>query len=872
MGIGSAIVRFRRVAPARQCGTTSLGPGKATAAAVLISLVFLLLAIVPSLAAERRVALVLGNSEYSSLPELKNPTNDTAEVAKVLRRAGFEVISAADQDRLAVEATIERFFRSLNGADVSLFYYSGHAIQLAGANYIVPTDAKLASPYDIEIQTINIETILSQMRIKTRMQFVFLDACRDNPFRSERFWIADHLQRVDNAKGLAQIRPGIGTLISFSTEPGSVAYDGKGALSPFSGSFVSRALTPNREIRALLTEVRRDVIEATDGRQIPWENSSLTESFFLMDRKLPPLVASMHRVSVPENGLARLRPPEPQVFDDVALQVTFDLLPDQGRLLADGEVVSSGRRYPAAVINTVVFDATGIAEGFVGLVGYTVHDPYGQSARGVVALTVEGAGESTRSGRIVVAGPPTLELRHEVDEFADSLQRTIRPVIGVGPISLDLPPFRQTEQQTAPNLVISSVPSKGILRVGERTVHSGARISAAEIGAMTYEPQVGSQGQAFTIEATPGESDRKVAIRLEPTLHECDITAAEPLDLGSVAPGVLPNEIDTSRALPACTEAMQTYPQVARFLFQLGRAQLAARDIDAAWNSFEESAARHHVRALHQLGYMYAVGAGRPADRSKANDYYKQNADLGDPYGIYNYGRAVFYGRGLDANVPMGLELMLRAAEMGHTYAMNELGAIFLYGRNVERDQARAIEFYKAGLARKDIYSMNNLGLAYLEGSGVRKDFGRARELFSAASQGGHPAAPSNLGRMYRDGISVRRNTVEAARWFERSAERGDAWGAFWRGELAAQSRPARDLATTARFIALAVALDRTGTNTAWKERLAGLPLAAKQQAARELARELSGERIPSDADLDSGLVEIARAAWQKRNPRVDLF
>src|SRR4051794_30447300 len=98
MGIGWAIVRFRRVAPARQCGTPSLGPGKAIAAAVLISLVFLLLAIVPSLAAERRVALVLGNSEYSSLPELKNPTNDTAEVAKVLRRAGFEVISAADQD------------------------------------------------------------------------------------------------------------------------------------------------------------------------------------------------------------------------------------------------------------------------------------------------------------------------------------------------------------------------------------------------------------------------------------------------------------------------------------------------------------------------------------------------------------------------------------------------------------------------------------------------------------------------------------------------------------------------------------------------------------------------------------------------------
>ncbi len=871
MWIGSVSARRHRFPLFAKSGAALRRYEKAAVTTLLISLA-ILLSTAAGLAAERRVALVLGNSEYSALPELRNPTNDIAEVTKVLRRAGFEVISAADQDRLGIEAMIERFFRSLGGADISLFYYSGHAIQLAGSNYIVPTDAKLASPYDIEIQTINIDTILSQMRIKSRMQFVFLDACRDNPFRSQRFWIADRLQRVDNAKGLAQIRPGLGTLISFSTEPGSVAFDGKGALSPFTDAFVSRALTPNREIRVLLTDVRRDVIEATGGRQIPWENSSLTEPFFLMDRKLPPLVASMHHVTVPENGSTRFGLPEPQVFDDAALQVTFDLLPDMGRLLLDGRPVESARRYPATALNSAVFDAAGVPEGSVGLVGYTVRDSYGQSARGVVALTVQSASERTRSGQTLVAGPPTLDLRSEMDEFATSLQRTIHPVIGVGPVSLELQPFKPADQQSAPNLMISSVPSKGILRMGERTVLPGARISAAEIGTMTYEPQVGSQGQTFAVEASLGDSGHKVTMRIEPKLHECDVTAAEPLDLDGVAPGVLPNEIDASRAMAACTEASRTYPNVARFLFQLGRAQLAARDIDAAWNSFEESAARHHRRALHQLGYMYAVGAGRPIDRSKANDYYKQNANLGDPYGIYNYGRAVFYGRGMEPNVTEGLELMLRAAEMGHTYAMNELGAIFLYGRNIGQDQARAIEFYKAGLARNDIYSMNNLGLAYLEGKGVRKDFKRARELFSAATQGGHPAAPSNLGRMYRDGISVRKNEAEAARWFEKSAERGDAWGAFWRGELAAQGKSARDLSTAAQFMSLAIALDRTGTNTSWKERLAGLPLAAKRQAARDLSRELSSERVPRDADLDSELVQIARAAWQKRNPRVDLF
>jgi len=834
----------------------------------------------PAQADTRRVALVIGNARYAALPSLQNPANEVEEVTTTLRRAGFDVIAGIDQDRLALEESIKRFFRSLNGADVGLFYYSGHAVQLSGRNYVVPTDATLSTAYDVEIQTVDLEAILDQMRRTAKTQIVFLDACRNNPFRAERYWVAEKLQPVEQRQGLADIRPGIGTLISFSTEPGNVSYDGEGPLSPFTRAFTSRALTPNQEIRSLLTDVRRDVIKATGGRQVPWENSSLTDAFYFISRDVAPVVAPMQHVQLAAGSTIRVGIPEPQTYQEADLKVSFDLLPEQGQILLDGAPVAVAEPYPSSALGRIAYRSEGAAPGFVGILGYTVSNRFEQSSRGLVALTVTEATVAQAGVRDTKTGPTRSAEADDgavMERFAKRLAaHKARVPIGVGPVPLGFPAFEAPTGAGEPIVSVDAIPPKGVLRLDGKTVLAGARIGASSLARLAYEPQIGTQAQAFSLTlglpTAAARAPLAAKVAVEPVLHACDVLAGEPLDLAGVTAGVLPNEVDGPKALAACNEARRDYPQVTRFLYQLGRAQLASRELDAAWASFEESAARGHVRALYQLGYLYTVNAGRPMDRAKANDYYKRGADLGDPYSVYNYGRALFYGRGLPQDVPGGLAMLLRAAEMGHTYAMNELGAIFLYGRNMSPDEGRGVAFYRAGAARKDIYSFNNLGLAYLGGTGVPRDPKRAYDFFTAAAKDGHPAAPYNIGRMYRNGIFVKRDAAAAARWFEQAAERGDTWGASARGELILSRSTPRNQQIAAQFFALAVALDRTNGNTAARERLTQLPAEAKTAAAREFARQLGRSFDAGGGALDDTLVALARDAWQQRNPRVDLF
>ena len=140
-------------------------------------------------------------------------------------------------------------------------------MQVAGDNFIVPVDAKLATPYDIEQQTFKVGDIFNYLAAHSRAQLIFLDACRNNPFKTDRYWIGDTLKTADAKAGLARADYGVGSLIAFSTEPGEVAYDGKASLSPYTTALVRHITAPNEEIRRALTLVRREVLAATDGLQ-----------------------------------------------------------------------------------------------------------------------------------------------------------------------------------------------------------------------------------------------------------------------------------------------------------------------------------------------------------------------------------------------------------------------------------------------------------------------------------------------------------------------------------------------------------------------------------------------------------------------------
>ncbi|MBY3206648.1 caspase family protein [Rhizobium laguerreae] len=823
----------------------------------------------------RRVALVIGNSVYKTLPSLPNPANDVEEVATTLRAAGFDVTIGVNVDRIGLEDTVRRFLRSTSNAEAGLIYYSGHGIQVGGQNFIVPVDATLETPYDVETQTMPLDLILNHLKQNSRVQLIFLDACRNNPFNAQKFWMAEKLEPVGATRGLARIDSDLGSLIAFSTEPGQVALDGTGALSPYSESFIKRASEPNKEIRQVLTDVRRDVIAMTDGKQVPWENSSLMDSFYFIPAPPPPSVESMQQVSVPE-GAATTRLPIAPPHDETgsALLVTLNQLPKTGKLSFDGKPIEQGAKMPAAALTALTYDSSGVAAGTVGLIGYTVSDPYGQATHGVVAITV-----SADAGAKLAQLEQEKQVRlADADAYLKELPRDVDTTIGVGPVEASLPVVPATAAEMT--FKVAALPDKGTLRAGDRVIGLGHVLEAADIPALSYEPQIGTENQPFALTLQAANDDLPPAtITFKPVLDACDTSAAAPLDLQGVTSGKLPNEIDPDDALPACTDAIKAYPEVARFVYQLGRAQLANRDTKTAFTTIKKAMDAGHVRAIEQLASLYIVGASVPANPAKASEIVQAGAKKNDPYALYAYGKSLFYGRGIKANTQQGLKLMLQSADLGHTFAMNELGYIFLNGVNVPADPERGIRFYEAGLERNDIYSMNNLALVYRFGKAVPQDLGKALELFTKAAEGGQPYAPTNLGRMYRDGIGVAADKSAAIKWLETGAERGDYWGALDRARLAKDEvADPESMAIAARYLALATAVNmpRTGDpkNQALAE-LKTLPNAAKKKAEASFVAELSAQEqkaIPKSKSLDDRLVKLAKATWVKRNPRYDLF
>ncbi len=227
--------------------------------------------------AEKRVALVIGNSAYQNTAPLKNPRSDAEDMAAALKRLDFEVVAGYDLDDRGMKTKVRDFARAVDGADTALFFYAGHGVQSKGENYLLPVNASLRTESDLDFETVSLDLVMKQMQRSARVSLVFLDACRDNPLtRSLR--TASRSAAVGN--GLARIEEAAGMMISFSTQPGNVALDGTGRNSPYTKALLNHIDTPGATIGDIMIDVRKQVIAETKERQIPWENSSLTGKFY----------------------------------------------------------------------------------------------------------------------------------------------------------------------------------------------------------------------------------------------------------------------------------------------------------------------------------------------------------------------------------------------------------------------------------------------------------------------------------------------------------------------------------------------------------------------------------------------------------------
>ena len=231
--------------------------------------------------AKGQVALVVGIGAYQNAPPLPNPPKDARAVADSLKKLGFQVELAIDPDKARLEQAVKRFGDQLQGAKVGLFFYAGHGLQVSGRNFLVPADAKIDNERSLPFAAVDADLVLTQMETSTPVSLIFLDACRDNPF-SRSLARSMGTRSTAVGRGLAQIAAGEGALIVFATQPGNVAEDGQSDHSPFTEALLKNLAAPGLEVRQMLTRVRQQVKEQTNGKQVPWDHSSLTQDYYFI--------------------------------------------------------------------------------------------------------------------------------------------------------------------------------------------------------------------------------------------------------------------------------------------------------------------------------------------------------------------------------------------------------------------------------------------------------------------------------------------------------------------------------------------------------------------------------------------------------------
>lgn len=272
----------RRLKPAMYSQTRTClnecAPRMATWLLAASSILFLMIG---TLAAEaRKVALVVGISEYETVADLRNAAGDASAISRTLASLGFDVTTRRDLGRDAFAASLMDFYRAAEGADAALFFYSGHGFQISGNNYIVPADAQFSDRASLGSHSLPLDEIAAELRGRSRHTLIFLDACRNDPLPPGLGQTADGLAPLD-AKRLTPVNAGDGgTFVAFATEPGNISTDGKGAHSPFAAALIEHLPTRGISIADMMIRIRNAVQRETEGRQTPWDQSSLRSQFY----------------------------------------------------------------------------------------------------------------------------------------------------------------------------------------------------------------------------------------------------------------------------------------------------------------------------------------------------------------------------------------------------------------------------------------------------------------------------------------------------------------------------------------------------------------------------------------------------------------
>ncbi len=646
-------------------------------------------------AAVTRYAVVVGNAEYEVAPDLPNARADAADMAQFLRSHGFHVIERYDLDKRGFEELMRLVLVEFDGNAEVLFYFAGHGFQIGRRNYLVPVEAKLESIYDAPFETVTLDNVIAILSARSRMQLLILDACRTNPFADKRVLTEVDSTLFETREGFQAMSAPVNALLAYSTSPGAVALDGDGDNSPYTSALLNVAGgDPSAVITSVLERVRRDVYMKTNGRQVPWETSTLVEPFSFS--------AAPGSGDVAENTSS--------AAEDIA---------SRGLIVATNETATPS----AANQGLAPFDISSRLERRI-VIGQLLVEQFGADA----ALSITG---DLARGRLVTLGQDGAYVDYAGAPLSgDALSRVIyqlspeqRPVQG----SID--DYAVTEVLTISDTNGATAPLRLTLRPDECDYQSGDHLDPDGVGLVRYPneiaPDVALAACEAAVASDPGvgrfhyQKGRAQLALLDFDGARASFESAR--DLGHTrawyALGALAAKDEAIAGGLATTKigenAIRNYVHGVEegdpYAFHaLGKQLLRFGETDSwrrrGFDLLNNALELGHTFSMNELGVYYLTKDRDHYDPRRGLRYWTESAARGDIYGYNNLGDVNAYGMG-DQPVDLAgaMNWYRKASDGGHPTAPTALGrAIFKGGPNVQPDVAEAIRWYDVGLSRGD--------------------------------------------------------------------------------------------------------------------------------------------------------------------------